>query len=422
MAGLDPAIHESRGKTDVDARDKPGHDGVNQAKQSNKYKHPDTPMALVLTEEQSMLRDSARGLISDKAPVAHLRQLRDSRDATGFSRDLWKTFAEMGFAGLLVPEEFGGSGLGCVEAGVVMEEIGRNLTPSPFLSTAVVAASALSRGGSKAQRGEYLPKIASGNLIAALALDEGAKHRPLHTAMQAVRAGNGFRLNGAKALVVDGHVADLLIVAARSAGQAGDRDGLTLFLVDPRSKGIAVERTIMVDSHNAARIDFDNVEVTADSVLGDVDGGFALLDGLLDIGRGAVASEMLGLSEEVFGRTVAYLKERKQFGKAIGEFQALQHRAAQLYIDIEITRAAVLKALQALDADVAGAASAVAVAKARAGTTATRAVQEGVQMHGGMGMTDQFDIGFFMKRARVCEELFGDANFHAEQLAMSRGY
>ena len=379
-------------------------------------------MALVLTEEQSMLRDSARGLISDKAPVAHLRQLRDTRDATGFSRELWKTFAEMGFAGLLVPEEFGGSGLGCVEAGVVMEEIGRNLTPSPFLSTAVVAASALSRGGSKAQRGEYLPKIASGNLIAALALDEGAKHRPLHTAMQAVRAGNGFRLNGAKALVVDGHVADLLIVAARSAGQAGDRDGLTLFLVDPRAKGIAVERTIMVDSHNAARIDFDNVEVTADSVLGDVDGGFALLDGLLAIGRGAVASEMLGLSEEVFGRTVAYLKERKQFGKAIGEFQALQHRAAQLYIDIEITRAAVLKALQALDADVAGAASAVAVAKARAGTTATRAVQEGVQMHGGMGMTDQFDIGFFMKRARVCEELFGDTNYHAEQLAMSRGY
>ncbi len=379
-------------------------------------------MALVLTEEQSMLRDSARGLISDKAPVAHLRQLRDSRDATGFSRDLWKTFAEMGFAGLLVPEEFGGSGLGCVEAGVVMEEIGRNLTPSPFLSTAVVAASALLRGGNKAQQSEYLPKITAGDLVAALAVDEGAKHRPLQTDLQAVRSGNGFKLNGAKALVVDGHVADLLIVAARTAGAAGERDGVTLFLVDPKSKGVATERTIMVDAHNAARINFDNVEVTADSVLGEVDGGFALLDGVLNIGRGAVASEMVGLSEEVFGRTVAYLKERKQFGKAIGEFQALQHRAAQLYIDIEITRAAVLKALQALDADVANAATAVAVAKARAGTTATRAVQEGVQMHGGMGMTDQFDIGFFMKRARVCEELFGDANFHTDQLARSRGY
>jgi alkylation response protein AidB-like acyl-CoA dehydrogenase len=379
-------------------------------------------MALVLTEEQSMLRDSARGLIGDKAPVSHLRQLRDSKDATGFSRELWKSFAEMGFAGLLVPENNGGSGLGCVEAGVLMEEIGRTLMPSPFLSTAVLAASALARGGSAAQKAEHLPKISAGELLAALAIDEGSKHRPLQTRLQAARSGNGFRLNGSKAFVVDGHVADLLIVAARTAGNAGEREGVTLFLVDPRTKGVATERTVMVDSHNAARIDFDNVEVDADHVLGEVDQGFGLLEGVLNIGRGAVASEMVGLSEEVFGRTVSYLKERKQFGKAIGEFQALQHRAAQLYIDIEITRAAVLKALQTLDGDVANATAAVAVAKARAGATATRAVQEGVQMHGGMGMTDQFDIGFFMKRARVCEELFGDANFHADQLARMRSY
>jgi alkylation response protein AidB-like acyl-CoA dehydrogenase len=379
-------------------------------------------MALVLTEEQSMLRDSARGLISDKAPVSHLRQLRDTKDATGFSRELWKTFAEMGFTGLLVPEDFGGSGLGCVEAGVVMEEIGRTLMPSPFLSTAVLAASALSRGGSAAQKSEHLAKISAGSLIAALAIDEGAKHRPRQTRLQAVRSGNGFKLNGSKAFVVDGHVADLLIVVARSAGSAGERDGLTLFLVDPRTKGVATERTAMVDSHNAARIEFDNVEINADHVLGEVDQGFALLEGVLNIGRGAVASEMVGLSEEVFGRTVSYLKERKQFGKPIGEFQVLQHRAAQLYIDIEITRAAVLKALQTLDGDFENAAAAVAVAKARAGSTATRAVQEGVQMHGGMGMTDQFDIGFFMKRARTCEELFGDANFHADQLARRRSY
>ncbi|WP_315722585.1 MULTISPECIES: acyl-CoA dehydrogenase family protein [unclassified Bradyrhizobium] len=379
-------------------------------------------MPLLLTEEQSMLRDSARGLISDHAPVAHLRKLRDTRDPTGFSRELWATFAEMGFAGLLVPEEHGGSGLGAVEAGVVMEEIGRTLMPSPFLATAVLSASALTRAGSAAQKSEYLPKIASGALLAALALDEGAKHRPSHTAMQAVRSGNGFKLNGAKAMVVDGHVADLLLVVARSAGAPGERDGLTVFLVDPKAKGVAVERTIMVDAHNAARITFEEVEVNADHVLGEVDGGMAVLGGMLDLGRGAVASEMVGLSEEVFGRTVAYLKERKQFGKAIGEFQALQHRAAHLYIEIEITRAAVLKALQALEADPSGAAAAVAVAKARAGATATRAVQEGVQMHGGMGMTDQFDIGFFMKRARVCEELLGDTNYHAAQLAQMRGY
>ncbi|WP_316165068.1 MULTISPECIES: acyl-CoA dehydrogenase [unclassified Bradyrhizobium] len=379
-------------------------------------------MPLLLTEEQSMLRDSARGLISDKAPVAHLRHLRDSRDETGFSRELWATFAEMGFAGLLVPEEHGGSGLNAVEAGVVMEEIGRTLMPSPFLSTAVLAASALTRAGSAAQKAEYLPKIADGSLLAALALDEGAKHRPLHTTMQAVRSGNGFRLTGAKAMVVDGHVADLLIVAARSAGAPGERDGLSLFLVEPKAKGVTIERTVMVDAHNAARITFDHVEVDADHVLGEIDGASAILDGVLGLGRGAVASEMVGLSEEVFGRTVAYLKERKQFGKLIGEFQALQHRAAQLYIEIEITRAAVLKALQTLDSDPADAAALVAVAKARAGATATRAVQEGVQMHGGMGMTDQFDIGFFMKRARVCEELFGDSSYHADQLACLRGY
>jgi alkylation response protein AidB-like acyl-CoA dehydrogenase len=379
-------------------------------------------MALILSEEQAMLRDSARGLISDRAPVSHLRQLRDSQDATGFSRELWKTFAEMGFCGLLVPEEFGGSGLGAVEAGVVMEEIGRHLLPSPFLSTAVLAASAISRGGSAAQQSAYLPGIAGGSRLAAFAIDEGAKHRPLHTSLRAERSGNGFRLDGAKAFVVDGHTADLLIVAARTAGGAGDRDGLTLFLVEPKAKGIAIERTVMVDSHNAARIVFDQAEVDADGVLGEVDQGAGLLEGLLDLGRGAVAAEMVGLSEEVFSRTLAYLRERRQFGRLIGEFQALQHRAAELHIEIEITRAAVLKALQTLDGDPAHAAAAVAVAKARAGSTATRAVQEAVQMHGGMGMTDQFDIGFFMKRARVCQELLGDSNFHADRLAAMKGY
>uniref|UniRef100_Q07U91 Acyl-CoA dehydrogenase domain protein n=1 Tax=Rhodopseudomonas palustris (strain BisA53) TaxID=316055 RepID=Q07U91_RHOP5 len=379
-------------------------------------------MALVLTEEQSLLRDSARGLIADKAPVAHLRKLRDDKDASGFSRELWKIFAEMGFAGLLIPEQFGGSGLGSVEAGVVMEEIGRNLTPSPFLATAVLAASALSRGGSAAQQQNYLPKMADGSLLAALAVDEAAKHRPLNIALRAERAGNGFKLSGAKALVVDGHVADLLIVAARSAGSPGEREGLTLFLVDPNAKGVAIERTMMVDAHNAARITLDQVEVDADRVLGEVDQGAALLETVLDVGRGAVASELVGVAEAAFERTVGYLKERKQFGKLIGEFQALQHRAAHLYVEIEIARAAVLKALQALDSNAPHAAMAVAVAKAKAGSVATLSVQEGVQMHGGMGMTDEFDIGLFMKRARVAQELFGDANYHAEQLARLKGY
>jgi alkylation response protein AidB-like acyl-CoA dehydrogenase len=240
--------------------------------------------------------------------------------------------------------------------------------------------------------------------------------------MSAKRSGNGFALSGTKAFVVDGHVADLLIVAARTAGEPGETDGLTLFFVDPKTKGLDVDRTIMVDSHNAARLTFDSVQVDADAVLGEVDGGWPVLEGILNVGRGAVAAELIGAGEEAFGRTVSYLKERKQFGRAIAEFQALQHRAAHLYSEIEITRAAVLKALQQLDQKPHKAAPFVSIAKARAGKTATLAVQEAVQMHGGIGMTDAIDIGLFMKRVRVAEELFGDANFHADGLARLKQY
>ncbi|NEX92523.1 acyl-CoA dehydrogenase [Caulobacter sp. 17J65-9] len=379
-------------------------------------------MPLLLNDEQAMLRDTARGYLAENGPVAQLRHLRDQRDADGFSRELWKGFAEMGFTGILAPEAFGGLGLGHVEAGLVMEEIGRNLTPSPFLSTALLAVTALVRGGSEAHKAEHLPAIVAGDRLFALAVDEHAKHGPHKTALNAERSGNGFRLNGTKTFVVDGHVADRLIVAARTAGSPGETDGLTLFLVDPKTAGVATERTQMVDSHNAARLAFENVEVDADAVLGEVDGGWGLLEGVLNVGRTAVAAEMTGAGEEAFGRTLSYLKERKQFGKAVGEFQALQHRCAHLYTELEITRSAVLKALQTLDERFDAAAPIVAVAKARAGTTATLAVQEAVQMHGGVGMTDEFDIGFFLKRVRVAQELFGDDAFHADRLAKLGGY
>ena len=379
-------------------------------------------MALVLNEEQTLLRDSARSLITDKAPVSHFRALARRQGQGRLLPRPLEDVREMGFTGLLVPEEFGGSGLGCVEAGIVAEEIGHTLLPSPFLASSVLTASALTRGGSKAQKAEHLPKIADGSAIGSLAIDEGGKHRPHTITLKATRSGNGFKLKGAKAFVVDGHVADLLVVAARTAGGDADAKGITLFLVDPKAKGVEIERTIMVDAHNAARITFNDTEVTADSVLGEVDQGSAVLDGVLNVGRAVVASEMLGAGDEAFSRTAQYLKERKQFGKLIGEFQALQHRISHLYVDLEITRAAVLKALQTLDEDFDNAAPIVSVAKARAGTTGTLAVQEGLQMHGGIGMTDQFDIGLFMKRMRVCQELFGDSNFHADRLAELRAY
>ena len=382
-------------------------------------------MALVLNEEQGMLRDSVRTFLADNAPVSQLRQLRDTQDATGFSRPLWQRFAEMGFTGILVPEAHGGLGLGHVEAGVVMEEIGRHLCASPFLASGIVAVTAIRAGGTEAQQAGLLPLLASGERIATLAVDEHSKHRPQHIALQASKSGDGWVLDGSKTFVLDGHVADLLIVAARTSGAADDAQGITLFLVPRTTPGVEVERVAMVDSHNAARIVLRKVAVSGSDVLGTVDHGGEALGAALDAGRAAAAAELLGLSDEVFARTIAYLKERKQFDRLIGEFQGLQHRAAALYVDIELARAAIMRAVERLDAKSATATEtsvSASVAKARAGRSATLAVQEGVQMHGGMGMTDAFDMGLFMKRARVLQELYGDANFHADRLARQLEY
>ena len=380
-------------------------------------------MPLILSEEQTMLRDSARSFLSDQSPVSALRQLRDSADASGFSRSLWRKFAEMGFTGMLVPESLGGLGLGQVEAGVVMAQIGHQLCASPLLASSLVAVTALRQAGTAAQQQQWLPKLASGRAIATLAVDEVAKHRPAGfatTARADVDSGtDGWVIDGAKTLVLDGHIADLLIVAA-----ALPDGGMGLFGVTPQLAGLQIERTVMVDAHNAARVTLQGVRVGADALLGGPDAGrsAAALRAALDVGRAGAAAELLGLADEVFDRTVQYLKDRRQFGKAIGEFQALQHRAAHLYTELEITRAALLKAQQALDVDIHQAGAAVAVAKARAGRTATLAVQEAVQMHGGMGMTDAFEIGFFMKRARMLQELWGDSNFHLDALARRCGY
>jgi alkylation response protein AidB-like acyl-CoA dehydrogenase len=380
-------------------------------------------MPLLLNEEQTLLRDSARDFLRENAPVSQLRKLRDSRDAAGFSGPLWSRFADMGYTGMLVPEAFGGAGLGMVEAGVLMEQIGRQLSATPFLASGVLAVTALRRAGTPAQQQQWLPRLAGGEAIGTLAIDEHRKHRPEATALRAAPQGLGWRLDGAKCFVLDGHMAALLIVLARSSGEAGDEQGLSLFAVPRDTPGVTVTRTVTVDAHNAARVQLSNVELPADALLGSAGAAWPALQAALDAGRAAAAAELLGIADEVFERTVAYLKERRQFGRAIGEFQGLQHRAATLYVDIELARATLLEALQSLDANPPEvAARAVATAKAKCGQAATLAVQEGVQMHGGMGMTDQFEIGFFMKRARVLQELFGDAGHHMDRLARMRGY
>jgi alkylation response protein AidB-like acyl-CoA dehydrogenase len=379
-------------------------------------------MPLVLTEDQQMLAESAKGFLAQNAPIAEMRKLRDEKSPDGFSRDLWAKFAEMGWTGMVIPEKHGGLDFGYVGAGLICEQMGRNLTASPFLSTAVMAATALKRAGTSAQQDKWLPAIASGKALMALAVDEGRKHNPAGTALKAVKQGNGFRLDGAKTFVADGHIADALIVAARTAGSPGEKPGISLFIVDRKAKGLAVEKTVMVDSRNAARLTFEGVMVDGADALGTIDDGYGLLEGVLDAGRIGVSAELSGVAQESFERTVQYLKDRSQFGKLIGTFQALQHRAAHLYSEVEIAKSAVLKALQTLDEAPDKTSAIAALAKAKTSEVAKLAVSEAVQMHGGMGMTDQIDVGLFMKRARAGAEYLGDAHFHADRLASLRGY
>ena len=372
----------------------------------------------LLTDDQKMLQETAAGFLADEGgPAKQLRHWRDTGCTDGYSTDLWKKFAELGLTGVCIPEDHGGLGLGSVEAALVLEEIGRNLTPSPFLTTAVAGARAI-EGTSHAER--LYPGILAGESVLALAVDESRGHSPEKTGLSAERRGNGFVLNGAKQFVVHGNSADVILTVARTSGSPGDRDGLTLFAVP---KGAAeVDSVTLADGSKAARIKFDNVELDADAVVSEVDNGWTPLARALNAGRAGAAAELVGVAAGASTMTVDYLKQRKQFGKLIGEFQALQHRAAHLYGEIEIARAAALKAAELIDSGDDRAELAVAVAKAKAADVASLAVREGVQMHGGIGMTDEHDIGLYLKREAVLGELFGDVYYHRNKVAELSGY
>ena len=372
----------------------------------------------LLTDDQKMLQETAAGFLADEGgPAKQLRHWRDTGCTDGYGTDLWKKFADLGLTGICIPENQGGLGLGSVEAALVLEEIGRNLTPSPFLTTAVAGARAI-EGTAHAER--LYPGILAGESVLALAVDESRGHSPEKTALSAERRGNGFVLDGAKQFVVHGNSADVVLTVARTAGSPGDRDGLTLFAVP---KGATeVDSVTLTDSSKAARIKFDNVELDADAVVGEVDNGWTPLARALNAGRAGAAAELVGVAAGASTMTVDYLKQRKQFGKLIGEFQALQHRASHLYGEIEIARAAALKAAELIDSGDDRAELAVAVAKAKAADVASLAVREGVQMHGGIGMTDEHDIGLYLKREAVLGELFGDVYYHRNKVAELSGY
>lgn len=368
---------------------------------------------LVKTEEEGMLEDAARGFLDEAAPVSKLRAMRDAGETHDAS--LWAEMAQMGWAGILVPEAQGGSDMGHAAAGVLAGEMGKTLAVSPFISTAVMAATAL-RQVADDRALAALQAIAAGQVTYALAVDEGKKHAPEQTQLAATQDGNGFRLNGTKAFVVDGGFADRLLVLARAEA------GLTLFDIPADRAGIDRKASDMIDSRSSARITFTDVEATGADVLGSVGEAMSALKPALEAGQAALAAEAAGLAAGAFGMTVEYLKERKQFGMPIGAFQALQHRAAHLWCEAEVTASAILHAGRKLDEDAQNATLAVSLAKARANQTAKLAVIEGVQMHGGIGMTDAFDMGFYMKRARVSAEWLGDYSYHAETIAKLRGF
>ena len=376
----------------------------------------------VLTEEQSMLRDAAKTWTQEKSPVSAFRKMRDSGAPLGYDPAAFNEMAEMGWTGVIIPEEYGGSDFGYLSLGLVLEELGRTLTASPLLATALASASALILGGTAAQKEAWLPKIASGEAVATLAIEEGPHHAPEKVALAAAKSGAGYSLSGTKTFVLEGMGAALLIVSARTSGKPGDKDGITLFLVPGDAKGVTRKQLKLADSRGAAVVSFDKVDVGADAVLGEADKGWDLLEKVLDRARAGLAAEMLGSALQAFETTLDYLKTRVQFGQVIGSFQALQHRAAKMFTDLELARSCVEAALTAIDNDSPDVPELVSLAKAKVGDTLHLVSNEMVQMHGGIGMTDAHDAGLYLKRARAAEASYGGQSYHRDRYARLNGY
>lgn len=377
-------------------------------------------MSLLLNEDQQMLQEAARNFCQKHTPISQLRQLRDSRDEHGFDQQAYQQMVELGWTGMSLPEAYGGFEFGHSGLAVVLEETGRTLTSSPLIASVLLGGNLINALGSEAQKQALLPGLIAGELLLALAIDESPFHNPTRIQTRAERQGDHYLLNGRKTLVLDGHVADKLLIVARSSGSDDSAEGLSVFLLDRNSPGLEITRQWMVDSRNSASVVLDNVKVPAEDLLGSEGQAWQDLEQVLDIARVGLAAEMLGSIQESFARIVDYLNQRQQFGVLIGSFQGLQHRAAVMYSEIELCTSIVRAAVAALDnrelaaQEVAALASA---AKAKLSEVAELVSNEGIQMHGGIGMTDEFDIGFFIKRARVAQQFLGDAAFHRDRYA-----
>jgi alkylation response protein AidB-like acyl-CoA dehydrogenase len=377
-------------------------------------------MNLLYSEEHRLLADSAREFLAARSPVSAQRRLRDEGSSLGFDPVLWQNAVALGWSAIPFPESLGGLEFGCMGLGPVFEEIGRNLSASPLLSSVVLSGSLLHLAGSSEQQERWLTAIINGEQRLALALDEQPRHRPLATSVEAVREGDGFRLSGNKYFVIDGLGADGYVVAARTAGQPGEEQGISLFLIEAGTPGLEVTGLPLIDSRNCAQLRLDGVKAAATALLGEAGQAWPVLATALDRGRVCLATELLGASEQLFAATLDYLKTRVQFDVPIGSFQALQHRAAKLYVELQLARSAVMAGLAALDdgdLNDAERGRLASLAKWKAGEAAAKVSNEAVQMHGGIGVTDELDVGLYLKRVRVAQACLGDGDFLCEHYA-----
>lgn len=375
-------------------------------------------MNLRYSEEQRLLADSTRDFLAARGPVAAQRKLRDEGSANGFDPQLWQDAVNLGWSAIAFPEELGGLAFGCMGLGPVFEAIGQNLSATPLLSSVVLGGSLLHLAGDGGQQARWLPGLIAGGLRVALAVDERARHNPLATGLRAVADGDGYRLEGDKYWVVDGIGADAFVVAARTSGATGEAQGISLFLVPADTPGLEVSALPLIDSRNCARLQLRQVRLGRQALLGEEGQGWAVLDAVLDRGRACLAAELLGIAEHLFQTTLEYLKTRVQFDVPIGSFQALQHRVARLFVDLSLARSAVMAGLSALDdvtLDAAQRGRLVSLAKWKAGDTAIKVANEAVQLHGGIGVTDELDVGLYLKRVRVAQACLGDRDFHCER-------
>lgn len=375
-------------------------------------------MTMLLSQEQELLKDSAEAFLAQEAPVAQQRRLRDAKVEQGFDTSLWQQMVEMGWPVAVLPESHEGLAAGYLGMGAVFEAIGRNLSAQPLLSQAVLAPELLIRAGSAAQQAQWLPLLASGQARLALALEEqSGQHLAAVSAAVAEQTGTGWSLSGEKAFVLDGVGANGFVVLAVSGEGAPG-----LWLVPADAQGVSVSPMSMIDSRNMARVRFDKVVLSAEMALVARPAAQALEE-VLDRTRACLAAESLGLLREVFQRTVSYLKERVQFDVQIGSFQALQHRAARLYVELELLESCVLAALEAIDSGREDKVpELVSMAKARASDLCEKLCNESIQLHGGIGVTDELDIGLFFKRARVLQRLLGDGSYHRNRFAQLKGF